>query len=196
MCSSESAYWDPITIAATGRALKINSDARYRFERGVDPAFTLDGLELATRMVMDLCGGAPSEVVVDGAIPDTARSYTFDAGRVASLVGMDIPEAEQRATLEALGFTLTGDQASPPSWRPDVLGAADLVEEIARVASLTKAGRPAPSAPASRCAPRDPDASANPRTGSAADAGGPWLQRMRDLQLHRRGKCRTVRRRL
>jgi len=96
-------------------------------------------------MVMDLCGGAPSEVVVDGAIPDTARSYTFDAGRVASLVGMDIPEAEQRATLEALGFTLTGDQASPPSWRPDVLGAADLVEEIARVASLTKLeGQPLP----------------------------------------------------
>ncbi|MCC1481797.1 phenylalanine--tRNA ligase subunit beta [Roseibaca sp. Y0-43] len=134
----ESAYWDPITIAATGRALKINSDARYRFERGVDPAFTLDGLELATRMVMDLCGGVPSEVVVDGAIPDTARSYAFDAGRVASLVGMDIPEADQRATLEALGFTLNGDQASPPSWRPDVLGSADLVEEIARVASLTK----------------------------------------------------------
>jgi phenylalanyl-tRNA synthetase beta chain len=141
----ESAYWDPISIAATGRALKINSDARYRFERGVDPAFTLDGLELATRMVLELCGGEPSEVVVDGAIPDTARSYTFDPARVGSLVGMTLPEAQQRATLEALGFTLHGDQASPPSWRPDVLGAADLVEEIARVASLTKLeGKPLP----------------------------------------------------
>ena len=141
----ESAYWDPITIAATGRALKINSDARYRFERGVDPAFTLDGLELSTRMVMDLCGGEASEVVVDGTIPDTARSYTFDPARVGSLVGMDIPEATQRATLETLGFTLQGNQASPPSWRPDVLGAADLVEEIARVASLTKLeGKPLP----------------------------------------------------
>lgn len=141
----ESAYWDPITIAATGRALKINSDARYRFERGVDPAFTLDGLELATHMLIDLCGGAASEVVVDGDVPDTSRSYTFDPARVGSLVGMDIPEADQRATLETLGFTLRGDQASPPSWRPDVLGAADLVEEIARVASLTKLeGKPLP----------------------------------------------------
>lgn len=141
----ESAYWDPITIAATGRMLKINSDARYRFERGVDPAFTLDGLELATRMVLDLCGGEASEVVLDGAIPDTTRSYRFDPLRVHSLVGMDIPEADQRATLEALGFTLAGDQAQPPSWRPDILGSADLVEEIARIASLTKLeGKPLP----------------------------------------------------
>ncbi|TVP70024.1 MAG: phenylalanine--tRNA ligase subunit beta [Rhodobacteraceae bacterium] len=134
----ESAYWDPITIAATGRALKINSDARYRFERGIDPAFTLDGLEMATRMVLDLCGGEPSHVVQDGAIPDTTRSYRFDPTRVRGLVGMDIPEADQRATLEALGFHLDGDQAVPPSWRPDILGSADLVEEIARIASLTK----------------------------------------------------------
>ena len=134
----ESAYWDPITIAATGRALKINSDARYRFERGVDPAFTLPGLELATQMVLDLCGGEASEVVMDGAVPDTARAYRLDPARVSSLVGMDIPAAEQRATLEALGFVLDGDMAAPPSWRPDVLGEADLVEEVARVASLTK----------------------------------------------------------
>ncbi|MCY1126617.1 phenylalanine--tRNA ligase subunit beta [Frigidibacter sp. RF13] len=134
----ESAYWDPITIAATGRALKINSDARYRFERGVDPAFTLPGLELATRLVIDLCGGEPSHVVMDGAVPDTSRAYRLDPARVISLVGMDIPEAEQRATLEALGFTLKGDMAAPPSWRPDILGEADLVEEVARIASLTK----------------------------------------------------------
>ncbi|WP_415183334.1 phenylalanine--tRNA ligase subunit beta [Phaeovulum sp.] len=139
----ESAYWDPITIAATGRALKINSDARYRFERGVDPEFTLPGLELATQMVLELCGGEASDVVQDGAVPDTSRAYKLNPARVISLVGMDIPEAEQRATLTALGFTLNGDMATPPSWRPDVLGEADLVEEVARVASLSKlVGRP------------------------------------------------------
>lgn len=139
----ESAYWDPITVATTGRALRINSDARYRFERGVDPAFTEPGLELATRMILDLCGGTASHVVRDGAVPDTARAYRLDPARVVSLVGMDIAETDQRATLAALGFTLDGNMASPPTWRPDILGEADLVEEVARVASLTKLrGRP------------------------------------------------------
>jgi len=134
----ESAFWDPITIAATGRALKINSDARYRFERGVDPAFSLPGLDLATQMILDLCGGEASDLAVDGAAPDTSRAYKLNPARVISLVGMDISEAEQRQTLTALGFTLNGNMATPPSWRPDVLGEADLVEEVARVASLTK----------------------------------------------------------
>jgi phenylalanyl-tRNA synthetase beta chain len=134
----ESAYWDPITIAATGRALKINSDARYRFERGVDPAFTLPGLELATRMILDLCGGEAGTVVQDGAPIDPTRTYQLNPARVISLVGMDIPEPTQRATLEALGFTLNGNAVTPPTWRPDILGDADLVEEVARIASLTK----------------------------------------------------------
>lgn len=143
----ESAYWDPITIAATGRALKINSDARYRFERGVDPAFTLPGLDLATQMILDLCGGEASDLAEDGAPLDTTRAYQLKPARVVSLVGMEIPEADQRATLTALGFTLNGDMATPPSWRPDVLGEADLVEEVARVASLSKLeGKPMPRA--------------------------------------------------
>ncbi len=135
----ESAYWDPIQIAKAGRSLKINSDARYRFERGVDPAFTADGLELATQMVLDLCGGVASEVVKAGEIPDTRRAYQLDTDRVQSLVGMEITPEEQRRTLAALGFELDkNDMASVPSWRPDVQGSADLVEEVARVASLTK----------------------------------------------------------
>ncbi|MEX0280675.1 MAG: phenylalanine--tRNA ligase subunit beta [Arenibacterium sp.] len=141
----ESAYWDHIQIALAGRALKINSDARYRFERGVDPAFTVPGLEHATRMILDLCGGEASDVVIAGQVPDHSRAYRLDAARVQSLVGMDIPEAEQRQTLTALGFTLEGNMAQVPSWRPDVQGEADLVEEVARIASLTKLqGRPLP----------------------------------------------------
>lgn len=141
----ESAYWDPIQIAYTGRALKINSDARYRFERGIDPAFTPEGLEHAVRMIVDHAGGEASELIIAGAVPDTSRAYRLDAQRLISLVGMDIPESTQRQTLTALGFRLEGDMAHVPSWRPDVQGDADLVEEVARIASLTKLqGKPMP----------------------------------------------------
>ncbi len=139
----ESAYWDPVQIATTGRKLKIHSDARYRFERGVDPAFTPEGLEHAVRMIVDHAGGEASEVVVAGAVPDVSRAYRLEPARVQSLVGMEIPEAEQRQTLTALGFRLEGNMAHVPSWRSDVQGEADLVEEVARIASLTKlVGRP------------------------------------------------------
>ncbi|WP_171183826.1 phenylalanine--tRNA ligase subunit beta [Ruegeria sp. HKCCC2117] len=141
----ESAFWDHVQIALTGRALKINSDARYRFERGVDPDYTREGLEHATQMILDICGGEASNVVEAGKAPNHGRAYKLDAARVQSLVGMDIPESEQRQTLTRLGFRLEGEMAHVPSWRPDIMGEADLVEEVARIASLTKLqGKPLP----------------------------------------------------
>ena len=142
----ESAYWTPQRVAQTGRMLKINSDARYRFERGVDPAFSPDGLDQAVAMIQEYCGGDASEVVVAGEIPDVSRQYKLDTDRVQSLVGMDIPANTQVATLEALGFVMDGDMAQVPSWRPDVQGEADLVEEVARIESLTGlVGTPLPA---------------------------------------------------
>ena len=168
----ESAYWEPVNIALTGRALKINSDARYRFERGIDPAFSREGLELAVRMIGDHAGGEASEVVKAGEVPDHSRFYKLDPKRVISLVGMEIPEAEQRQTLTALGFRMEGDKAHVPSWRPDVLGEADLVEEVARIASLTKLeGKPlprvAPGVPKPILTPGQVRATAARRTAAA-----------------------------
>ena len=168
----ESAYWDPIQTAYTGRALKINSDARYRFERGVDPAFTPVGLEHAVRMIVDNAGGKASEMIVAGEVPETTRAYRLDTDRCSSLVGMEIPADTQRATLEALGFVMDGDMAQVPSWRPDVMGEADLVEEVARIASLTKLeGKPlaraTPGVPAPILTPSQVKATAARRTAAA-----------------------------
>ncbi len=134
----EAAFFDPVCTAYTGRALKINSDARYRFERGIDPLSTPNGINAAAKMIIELCGGEASEVLVAGEIPDHSRSYRFDTDRVQSLVGMQIDANTQRKALIDLGFTLAGNMAQVPSWRPDVLGEADLVEEVARIASLSK----------------------------------------------------------
>lgn len=133
----ESAYFDSQRTAATGRKLGINSDARYRFERGVDPAFAQTGAEIASAMILELCGGETSDLVIAGAVPDTTRSYTLRKSRVKSLGGVDIPWTDQLRILRDLGFTVSEDGvASPPSWRPDVKGEADLVEEICRIYGL------------------------------------------------------------
>ena len=134
----EAALFDPVRTAATGRRLNIASDARYRFERGLDPAFVADGLEIATRLVLELCGGEASEIVTAGTAPDWRRRYVLRAGRPASLGGLDVPIEESAAILASLGFageaTATGDiSVEPPSWRGDIEGEADLVEEVLRV---------------------------------------------------------------
>ncbi len=146
----ECAYFDPLRTAATGRKAGVQSDARYRFERGVDPAFILPGLDLATAMMMEVAGGTPSKAKVAGAPPDKKTVIDFSIGLVEKLAGIALPEKEIRRTLEALGFTLEGKGATAkvtaPSWRPDIHGAADLVEEVVRIAGLDKV----PSAPMPR----------------------------------------------
>ncbi len=134
----ESAWWDPVRIAYTGRDLKIHSDARYRFERGVDPEYTKPGLEAATQMILDLCGGEASEVVEAGAANTERRAYKLDFERTQSLVGMTIPAERQIEILLSLGFGHVEDNNSfvVPPWRRDVQGEADLVEEVARIESL------------------------------------------------------------
>lgn len=138
----EAALWDPINIAQTGRKLGLNSDARFRFERGIDPAFTLPGLDLATHLVLQLCGGEPSEVVLAGAIPDTARTIAFPLAEVKRLSGLDASEGEIRDVLARLGFAVSGAapvlDVVPPSWRGDIEGKADLVEEVVRILGLER----------------------------------------------------------
>ena len=138
----EAAWFDPIRTAATGRKLGINSDARYRFERGADPAFVEPGAEIGAGMILDLCGGEASGPVIAGEPPIRRFTVPLRLGRVQALAGVEIPAEEQVAILEALGFAVAGAGseivADVPSWRPDIAGEADLVEEIVRVYGLDK----------------------------------------------------------
>ena len=138
----ESALWNEINIAQTGRKLGINSDARYRFERGVDPAFMVPGLELATKLVLELCGGTPSESIVVGDRFGADRLIDFPIGEIKRLAGIEVPLVEMKLILTRLGFMVAGNgpvvKVAAPSWRTDVHGKADIVEEVVRIYGVDK----------------------------------------------------------
>lgn len=138
----ESALWNEINIAQTGRKLGINSDARYRFERGIDPEFMLPGLEMATRLVMELCGGTPSEITAVGKTHADDRIIDFPVAEVKRLAAIDVPVPEMKRILHHLGFLMVGSgpvvKVAVPSWRSDVHGKADIVEEIMRIVGVDK----------------------------------------------------------
>ncbi len=137
----EVAYFTPIKVAATGRKLGILSDARYRFERGLDPQSVQWGTDVATRLILDLCGGEASEITSSGVMPDWEKSFTLRADRVKTLTAIDVPAKDTADILTKLGFTVAGSgpwTAAVPSWRPDIVGEADLVEEVTRVAGFDR----------------------------------------------------------
>lgn len=132
----EVAYFTPIKVAATGRKLGIQSDARYRFERGIDPQSVEWGTDVATRLILELCGGEASEITRSGVMPEWQRSFTLRADRVLTLTAIDVPSKHTARILTRLGFGVSGYgpwTAEVPSWRPDIIGEADLVEEVTRV---------------------------------------------------------------
>ena len=138
----ESAYFDPARTAATGRKTGINSDSRYRFERGIDPQSEMTGLNLATEMILEFCGGEPSAAAVAGQEPDGKRVIALDPARVQNLSGAQFSNAEIVSTLKKLGCTVQGHapalSVTTPSWRPDIHGAADLVEEVVRLSGADR----------------------------------------------------------
>jgi phenylalanyl-tRNA synthetase beta chain len=138
----ECAWFDPVRTATTGRKTGLVTDARYRFERGVDPASVRPGLDLATDMILKLAGGRPSRARVAGAEPIETRTIAFDFARVEKLTGLRLEDSEIKGILERLGFQVEGRGAKArvtvPTWRPDVHGAADLVEEVVRIAGLDR----------------------------------------------------------
>jgi len=129
----ECAWFDPIRTAQTGRLTGITSDAQYRFARTVDPQSVVPGLELATQLILQLCGGEASDIRVAGEAPAPPQAIAFDRAYVKKLSGLDLTPSRIDEILAKLGFEIAGDQITPPSWRRDVEGKADLVEEVARI---------------------------------------------------------------
>ncbi|MGC4251746.1 MAG: phenylalanine--tRNA ligase subunit beta, partial [Sphingobium sp.] len=148
----ECAYFTPERIAVTGQKLALTSDARGRFERGVDPAFLDDGLSIATDWVVKLCGGTPSEPTRAGEPPLAPKTLGYDPAQCLALAGVDVAAAEQKRILESLGFGVAGDAGAwtvtVPTWRRDVDGWPDIVEEVVRIVGLDKVpSTPLPRAP-------------------------------------------------
>ncbi len=195
----ESALWDEVNIAQTGRKLGINTDARYRFERGVDPNFMLPGLELATQMVIDFCGGEPSEIVVAGDPSPKETVIDYPVSRTArGWPASSCLPAEMRRTLERLGFFVAGQgdrvKVAVPSWRPDVHGRADIVEELVRIAGVdTVPSTPFPRGDDARkpVLTADPD----PHPQGQARARRARHDRSGDLVVRVQTRSRIVRRR-
>ena len=177
----EAAYFDPIRTAATGRKLEILSDARFRFERGVDPGFVVPAMELATRMILDLCGGEASEPVIAGTEPDWQQSIVLRPERVAALGGVEVQIARMEAILNDLGCAVAehddGLLINPPSWRGDIAAEHDLVEEIIRINGYDNI----PSVPLPRSPMPKPVLTASQRRSG-------WVRR----QLASRGLVETV----
>ena len=172
----ECAYFDPARIAESGRKLGLISDARSRFERGVDPAFVEPGLDLATAMAVDLCGGEPSQIVRAGTPPLAERHVDYDPARCEGLAGVAVPPDRQQEILQHLGFTVTRGEVwrlAVPSWRRDVEGPADIVEEVIRIEGLDKVpSTPLPRAPGVARPTATPEQMVERRARRAAAAHG------------------------
>ncbi|KTT74105.1 phenylalanine--tRNA ligase subunit beta [Sphingomonas endophytica] len=170
----ECAYFTPEVIARTGQKLGLTSDARQRFERGVDPAFLDDGLAIATFLVLEYCGGTASGVTRAGEAPLGTRSYAYDPARAETLGGLAVAPERQRAILEALGFAVDDQwNVTPPTWRRDVDGTADLVEEVIRIEGIDKvAPVPLPRVPGVARPTATPEQRIERRTRRAAAARG------------------------
>jgi phenylalanyl-tRNA synthetase beta chain len=133
----ECAYFDPETIARTGQKLGLTSDARSRFERGVDPAFLGDGLAIATALIVELCGGEASTPIEAGEPPVARRTLKHDPALSMKLAGLFVAPERQRAILTSLGFSVDAAwTVLTPTWRRDIDGPADLVEEIVRIEGI------------------------------------------------------------
>jgi phenylalanyl-tRNA synthetase beta chain len=172
----ECAYFDPERIALTGQRLALASDARSRFERGVDPAFLEDGLQIATAMAIELAGGAPSQIVRAGTPPVAERHVDYDPARCEGLGGLAVPDDRQQIILQRLGFVVTRSdpwKISVPSWRRDVDGAADIVEEVIRIEGIDGVpSTPLPRAPGVAKPTASPEQLIERRARRAAAARG------------------------